>query len=473
MGAWVCALNHHRHKSHSHVSISESMAGRMRTMTTITLCGCSCHTTASHWSAAWKFPWKAISCPVAGSKLSCFAKRSFSNPRDWPQFQRMGDLYWRKVSIGLEWVEMSVILGALARGAKQHQLHELVQQRRRIRQFCVLPLLVHRCCTAADRTCSCRSASADWSASRCTPCFLLPLRTVIHLSGVQPWTRTRLQYFHRALVSPAVVGHVARHSVPTRARLALDAARLAQSPRCDGFTSSAVFSKRNRLLCSTALTGHSSSNCSDQLVQTKCQVFPSVKLSAKFSTPGVRFIFTLLDVVTSWSPWHFNSMCRFLPNPFFEAIALAALESVQALTWDLSPKSMADHRLHSKAFCGSCSRPRSILPQPCANARVACVQEQCLATDPLYLHCTSTWWFPFRFSFLLGLESTCTSTFTSSTSLQVRISHVTFSTPLKFLHAFSSLFQLPRVGFAIFVQKSFAGVLRVRSDMEPRFEFKI
>ena len=59
----------------------------------------------------------------------------------------------------------------------------------------------YRCCTAADRTCSCRSVSADWSASRCTPCLLLPLPTVVQLSGVQPCTRTRLQYFHRALVS--------------------------------------------------------------------------------------------------------------------------------------------------------------------------------------------------------------------------------------------------------------------------------
>ena len=107
----------------------------------------------------------------------------------------------------------------------------------------------YRFCTAADRTCSCRSVSADWSASRCTPCLLLPLSTVIQLSCVQPCTQTRLKYFHRALVSQRLSDTPQdiqfQHSLYA-ARLTLDAARLAQSPRRDAFISSAVLSKRNR-----------------------------------------------------------------------------------------------------------------------------------------------------------------------------------------------------------------------------------
>ena len=56
---------------------------------------------------------------------------------------------------------------------------------------------------------------------------------------------------------------------------------------------------------------------------------------------------------------------------------------------------------------------------------------------------------------------TCTSTVTQS-CFHARITDVTLTSPLKYLHAFFNLFQLPRVRFAIFVHYLFRGVLHVR-----------
>ena len=104
------------------------------------------------------------------------------------------------------------------------------------------------CCTAADRTCSRRSVSADWSASRCTPCLLLPLPSVVQLSGVQPCTRTRLLYFHSALVTQRLSDTPQDIQFQHGPASHLTRPRLAHSPRLDGFISSAVLSERNRFL---------------------------------------------------------------------------------------------------------------------------------------------------------------------------------------------------------------------------------
>ena len=54
---------------------------------------------------------------------------------------------------------------------------------------------------------------------------------------------------------------------------------------------------------------------------------------------GFALIFTLPDLVTSCSHKYLNSTCRVFPRPLLDAIALAALESVQIRTWVVTPKS--------------------------------------------------------------------------------------------------------------------------------------
>ena len=67
-------------------------------------------------------------------------------------------------------------------------------------------------------------------------------------------------------------------------------------------------------------------------------------------------------------------------------------------------------------------------------------------------------------------ESACAYTFIPS-CFHARISHVTLSTSLKYLHAFFNLLQLPRVGFAIFVHISFAAYCM--SDLSRLMSFSV
>ena len=81
-------------------------------------------------------------------------------------------------------------------------------------------------------------------------------------------------------------------------------------------------------------------------------------------------------------------------------------------------------------------------------AGVAFVLDQCFIVMPQLVDILSG---PFVLS-----ESTCPSTFISLCFQAARIAHITSSTPFRYLAAFFSLFQLPFVGFAIFVHLFFA-----------------
>ena len=117
--------------------------------------------------------------------------------------------------------------------------------------------------------------------------------------------------------------------------------------------------------------------------------FPFVKRSAQCCSPETRFIFTLPDLVTSCS--HRSFKCLVFPSPLLDAIAAAALESVQTRTYALSPRSVIIDPVMTASYSTS-----AVL-----TARVACVLDQCFTITLV--------------NFLSGpvAQSTCTPTFIS------------------------------------------------------------
>ena len=161
----------------------------------------------------------------------------------------------------------------------------------------------------------------------------------------------------------------------------------------------------------------------------------------------VLFAFASFLLFPSWQPQ--------IPQFHVSSLIWASSRRYRFGSVGISPYShlgghaqVCHHRLHSKSLycaCDDCVILGFRRAQRTRRLRSGPVFPDC-AIDH---HHASTRRFP------LGLfaqsESTCTSTFTSSSCFHDLITHVTFSTPFKYLPAFFSLFQLPRVGFAIFV----------------------
>ena len=128
---------------------------------------------------------------------------------------------------------------------------------------------------------------------------------------------------------------------------------------------------------------HQSCNFPYQFVK----IFPRFALSSHdprdFCPPGIFLIHTLPDLVASSSHKRFSSTCPVFQSPL-EAIAFAALEAVQTLTRDLTPKS---------SFNNCTLRPSAVpvmtvlyFASTVLNARVAYVPDQRLTTVPLCHH---------------------------------------------------------------------------------------
>ena len=132
----------------------------------------------------------------------------------------------------------------------------------------------------------------------------------------------------------------------------------------------------------------------------------------------VRLGFASFLLFPTWSHpaahKYLNSTCRVFPRPLLDVIALAALESVQTRTGS-GHAQVCHHRLHSKSLC--------------------CTRNDCVILG--FFHSST----PSRARWPNSNSSSCLHD---------------LITPVKYLPAFSSLFQLPRVGFAIFLHTSFA-----------------
>ena len=144
--------------------------------------------------------------------------------------------------------------------------------------------------------------------------------------------------------------------------------------------------------------------------------FPFVMWSATCCSAGTRFTLPLPDLVNSCSHGYFNSMCLVFPSPSLEAIALVALESVHERIRAPSPKSVV---------VGCIPRP-SAAPVTTAlysASGVLSAREAC-ASRPVFHHCA-----------LLPNPSPRAHPPVTPSCFHASITQVTFSTPLKYLHA--------------------------------------
>ena len=153
-------------------------------------------------------------------------------------------------------------------------------------------------------------------------------------------------------------------------------------------------------------------------------LFPFVKWSARFCSPGIRLIFILPDLVISCSHKYLNSTCRVLPKTSSRRYRFGSV--------GISPNShlgghaqVCHHRLHSKSL--RCTRDDCVILGFCRAQRTRRLRSgQCFTTVPLIII------IPPLVDFLSGplaqFESTCTSTFTSNTEIRQEVVNLESST---------------------------------------------